>query len=44
MAIEWELLVHLNVTFPPIILNAGVPLTKVFLANSRPQFGQMQGV
>ncbi|BAJ01155.1 hypothetical protein SVI_1184 [Shewanella violacea DSS12] len=29
---------------PPIILNAGVPRTKVSLANSCPQFGQVQGI
>jgi hypothetical protein len=30
-------------TLPPIILNAGVPLTKVSLAKIALQFGQVQG-
>ncbi len=34
---------YLKNTFPPIILIAGDPRTKVSRANSKPQFGQIQG-
>lgn len=36
-------LFYLTNTFPPIILNAGVPRTKVSRANCKPQPGQIQG-
>jgi hypothetical protein len=34
---------YLLKTLPPIILNAGVPLTKVSLAKMALQLGQVQG-
>ena len=41
----WRLLAdYLQLTLPPIILNAGVPRTNVSLANSRSQLGQIQGL
>lgn len=35
---------HFIITFPPIILKAGVPLTKASRANTPPHSGHTQGV